>query len=183
MQLSEEQLQLLNTLIALIVGAMSSMAIEFVKKRKSKSQQSIDYAEAMNRTASDNVQSAQVIINILRELLEEEKEKNDEIVKQFQKEILETHEKYASTISDLEAHNIFLQREKESLSSENAKLNHAIANITQERERESYEFKNLVARLIEKLSVYEVGMDIEAKKREGQSQDLKLDDLENNTIE
>ena len=89
-------MEIIEVVIASAVGIISSVTIKLVDSYRTKKKQADDHAEAIAESAKANVDSANVVNTMMREMLDQERE-------YFQKELVRASEECEDKISKLKA--------------------------------------------------------------------------------
>ena len=134
MPLTDGQMQLIENIASGIFGALSSIGVQWISTKKSKGETGDEHTETLNKASSENVETAQKINNMLRELMEEERKHFEEEIARAKdacnQEIarMKTHydSKLETLASDNEALNISMQR----LVADNKELNIRVVKLT-----------------------------------------------------
>lgn len=120
--LTDTQIQAMQNLISALIGAGTSVGIQWVSKRRTKSEQNNDNIELFNKVAKDNILSAQSLIDMWQEMLDE-KEKHfiyqiDMAKESCSLQIANLREENNILVEDLRSKIIQLTLEKEIMSRE-----------------------------------------------------------------
>lgn len=196
MQLTDQQLEVIQNIASALIGAGGMLGANWIKSKRTASQKASDIASVATDMTAKNLQSAQVLVDMWQEMLDEKEKTFQEAItsaKQSctdQVDALRTeHEKF---VSDLEAKVISLENEKNSLdkqietlvqeitrlTTENKSLNHQIVKLTFNNNMQAEQDREILQGLLLKLAQYEDQLVIRRKEQDETTQDLILSEEE-----
>ncbi len=105
MPLSDSQMDILKTLITALFGSGTTMGIQWLAKRKSPQEKADDNTRLISDSADSSVKAAQVVVDMLQKMLEEQREFYEYRMVQTEKEFNEKIAELNTIILELKSHN------------------------------------------------------------------------------
>ncbi len=155
MPMSEGQTQLLANAISALIGAGSSISIQWLSKRKTKPEAEDSHNEAIANASATSVKVAQEVVETLKSLLNDQKiqltEQIDRAKTSCNQQIENLKEEYKDVIDGLHTDNESLNIRITNLINENKDLQIQIAGLSADNKR----LDGKVVELKRRLSRYE----------------------------
>lgn len=132
MPLSESQLQALQNVLSVAIGSGSTVLVQWIANKRSKSKEKEDATQVISDSASENVKAAQMVIEMLQEMISDQKTYFDNQIKRAEENCSNQIKEQTTIIENLKENNESLHIAIARLEKENTSLSVELVRINTE---------------------------------------------------
>ena len=173
--LTEQELNAIQNILSALVGAGTSIGVQWLSKRKSKSEETSETLNAINASAVSNIANAQALIDMWQEMLDEKEKHFKEDIENARnvckEQIDKLREESGELIESLRIKVAELTKEKEKMSREIVQLSFDKTNQLEQ-----------ITELTLKLARYQDELDTAKRKLDKETKDNILDMSKENAV-